>query len=102
MLTLTAVELARSVLWEPRVSIESARETLQMPARLDVNTAREYELMLVPGIGPQTARAIVEYRRTHGPFVHLEDLIQVSGIGPKTLERLRPHLMCAAPRGGGR
>jgi len=68
------------------------------PARLDVNTAAEYELEMLPGIGPKTARAIVEYRAEHGPFGSLEELVQVKGIGPQTIERIRPHAMCAPLR----
>lgn len=59
-------------------------------ARVDLNTAGEAELMLLDGIGPERARAIVEYRRRHGPFRTLGDLDRVRGIGPRTLERLAP------------
>jgi len=65
------------------------------PPRLDVNTAPAYELTALPGIGPKTAAAIVEYRDRHGAFERLEDLAKVRGIGSKTVERIRPHAMCA-------
>ncbi len=58
--------------------------------RLDLNTASVEELERLPGIGPRTAQAIVDYRLKHGPFRRLEDLLAVPGIGPATLERLRP------------
>jgi len=77
--------------------IENARESLSLPPRLDVNTAREYELELLPGIGGKTARAIVADREQQGPYERLEDLMRVPGIGPKTVETLRPHLMCVPP-----
>ena len=56
------------------------------------NTASLEELDTLPGIGPGTARAIVEYRQTHGPFASLEDLLRVPGIGPKKLAALKPRI----------
>ncbi len=58
--------------------------------RLDLNTASVEQLESLPGIGPRTAQAIVDYRLKHGPFRRLEDLMAVPGIGPATLERIRP------------
>lgn len=65
--------------------------------RLDLNTASVEELEQLPGIGPRTAQAIVDYRLKHGPFRRLEDLLAVSGIGPATLERLRPYVTVSPP-----
>ncbi len=45
------------------------------------------------GIGPAKAEAIVSYREKHGAFSTVEDLLNVKGIGPKTLEKLRPQLI---------
>jgi comEA protein len=59
---------------------------------VNVNTATPDELQLLPGIGPGRARAIVEYRTQHGPFEKVEDLLGVTGIGAKALERMRPHV----------
>ena len=59
---------------------------------LDLNTASVEELVSLPGIGPNLARRIVEYRQKHGPFRSVEDLVKVKGIGPKKLEALRPYL----------
>ncbi len=59
--------------------------------RVSLNRADFSELVTLPGIGPQRARRILEYRRHHGPFRRWEDLLAVPGIGPKTLERIRPH-----------
>ncbi|HZZ80991.1 MAG TPA: ComEA family DNA-binding protein [Gemmataceae bacterium] len=60
--------------------------------RLDLNIATPAELRLVPGIGDALAQRIVDYRTRQGRIKSVEDLRQVSGIGPKTLERIRPHL----------
>jgi competence protein ComEA len=59
---------------------------------VDVNTADVPELLQLPNIGPALARRIVESRQTDGPFADPEDLCRVRGIGPKTLERIRPYL----------
>jgi competence protein ComEA len=58
-------------------------------ALVRVNSADLDELMRLPGIGPVTARQIIEYRATHGPFDVVEDLLDVSGIGEGKLASLR-------------
>lgn len=59
-------------------------------AGVNVNAASQKELEGLPGIGPSKATAILEYRSTNGPFTSLADLDKVPGIGPATLENLRP------------
>lgn len=56
---------------------------------VNVNTATEAELETLPGIGPVLAAAIVAYRTEHGPFTSVEQLEEVSGIGPATLAEIR-------------
>jgi competence protein ComEA len=56
---------------------------------IDINTASAAELEELPGIGPTTAQKIVEYREQNGPFISIEDIINVSGIGPGTYERIK-------------
>ena len=58
--------------------------------RVNLNTATREELEVLPGIGPALAQAILDYRRERGPFRRVEDLLEVPGIGPAKLERLRP------------
>jgi competence protein ComEA len=60
--------------------------------KLDVNRATTRELEIIPGIGPSLARAIVDKRTELGRFERYEDLDQVAGIGPKTMEKLRTYL----------
>lgn len=57
---------------------------------VDINTADEAALQELPGVGPVTAAAIAEWRAQHGQFTTVEELLEVSGIGPRTLETLRP------------
>jgi competence protein ComEA len=60
--------------------------------RIDVNSASAAELELLPRIGSTLAARIVEDRAARGPFARVEDLDRVRGIGPKTVELLRPHV----------
>jgi competence protein ComEA len=56
---------------------------------IHVNSATAEQLERLPGIGPVLAQKIVEHRQAHGPFAVPEDLLDVSGIGPSTLESIR-------------
>ncbi len=58
----------------------------------DINRAGEEEFVRLPGIGPERARAIVSLREARGNFTSVDDLLEVSGIGPELLARLRPRL----------
>jgi competence protein ComEA len=57
---------------------------------LNLNTATSEQLDQQPGIGPVTAAKILSWRSTHGRFSVVDELAEVPGIGPKTLEDLRP------------
>ena len=58
--------------------------------KVNINTATAAELDTLPGIGPTTARAIIDHRRTKGPFRRVEDLMNVAGIGPTRFARIKP------------
>ena len=60
--------------------------------QVDVNQSSKSILAVLPGIGPHRAAAIIRYREQHGRFREPEDLLAVPGIGPATLERMRPFL----------
>ena len=62
------------------------------PATIDLNTADQAALETIPGIGPVTATAILQHRIEIGTFETIEQLLDVSGIGPATLEALRPYV----------
>jgi competence protein ComEA len=59
---------------------------------IDINHADEAQLLLLPGVGPALARRIVAYRNANGPYESIDTLNAVSGIGPKTVSRLRPYI----------
>jgi competence protein ComEA len=56
---------------------------------LNLNTATAEQLDGLPGVGPATARAIVDWRRRNGRFRRVDDLLEVRGIGPAKLDALR-------------
>jgi competence ComEA-like helix-hairpin-helix protein len=68
-----------------------------VPSRIDLDRATAPELERLPGIGPALAARILADRSARGPFGAPEGLLRVKGIGPRTLERIRPYL--AAPAG---
>ena len=59
-------------------------------APLNINTAGPAALEALPGIGPALAAAIVEHRQRAGPFAAVDELVEVSGIGPAKLDQIRP------------
>ena len=59
---------------------------------ININRGTKAEFDSLTGIGPVIASRIINYRNTNGPFLALDDLLKVSGIGSKTLERIRPRL----------
>jgi len=58
--------------------------------RLNINTASMDKLVKLKGVGPVTARKILEYRKQSGPFNRPEDLMRIKGIGPKKFKGLAP------------
>lgn len=61
-------------------------------ARTDLNTATAAQLEELPGIGPVTAQKIIEWRTENGAFTSADDLLEVDGIGPKTLASIEPEV----------
>jgi competence protein ComEA len=72
----------------PENTAESSAEALYSIFPIDLNRAGVKELILLPAIGETKARAIVAHRAENGPYTSLQELVQVRGIGPKTLEKL--------------
>jgi comEA protein len=68
------------------------------PARpVDLNSASVEQLQQVPGIGPATAKSIINFREKSGPFRRVEDLLAIRGISKQALERIRPYVTVSAP-----
>lgn len=60
--------------------------------KINLNKASQSELETLPGIGPVKAQAIIEYRDSSGPFKAIEDIMEISGFGQKTFEKLKEHI----------
>lgn len=69
------------------------------PGLIDINSASAGELERLPGIGPAKSTAIVQYRERAGPFASVDQLTEVSGIGPKTLEKIRNYVAVGGQSG---
>lgn len=71
---------------------KAAAETKAVLQNLDINSADKDLLVQLPGVGPKTADAIIEYRKANGEFKKIDDLTNVKGIGNKKLLKLKPYL----------
>lgn len=63
--------------------------TVAVTKKINLNSANLDQLMQLPKIGKVTAQRIIDYRRAHGGFKNVNELLNVKGIGEKTLERLK-------------
>ena len=75
-------------------SSESSIENDSKPQTeiININTAKKQNLVKLPKIGTVTAERIIRFRDDYGPFKSIDDLLKVKGIGPKTLEKLKPQI----------
>lgn len=92
--------------WQGRLIEIDRQPKLEARFVVDINRADWPELAQLPGIGRTLAQRIVASRDEHGPFVDHDELRRVRGIGPKTLEKMRPYLRpipsAASVASGGR
>lgn len=56
---------------------------------VNINTATEVELQVLPGIGPRRAATVVAHRRANGPFESVDQLHLVNGIGPQIFQQIQ-------------
>ncbi len=59
---------------------------------VNLNTAGQTELETLPGVGPVTAQSIISWRETNGGFTNVQELLEIDGIGDKTLAKIAPHV----------
>jgi competence protein ComEA len=86
--TLLTVQAWSSLRWSSRPA--DLERGAVLTYRIDLNHAERAELLQLPGVGPVLVERIEEHRRQHGNFRSVDDLMQVQGIGPATLARVRP------------
>lgn len=75
-----------------QVGLMAGAKLLTLGLALDLNKATALDLDALPGIGPALAKRIIDYRQRYGPFKKIDDLEQVSGIGPKKLALIKPYV----------
>lgn len=92
ILILSGVHLVRlSLRGTPAIAVDRSSPQ-SIPFYIDPNTANWVEWMQLPGIGETTARRIVEDREANGPFLSVDDVRRIKGIGSVTAEKIRPFL----------
>ncbi len=91
---LESVSTSTSVNTSLSVSTSSTTEstTLQSSEKININTAGLAQLTTLTGIGDVKGQAIIDYRTEHGPFTSVDELTNVSGIGDKTLAKIRDQI----------
>lgn len=77
-----------SALGDPGPASAAGPEASAVAGPVNINTADAAGLDALPGIGPATAQAIIDYRTQHGPFARVEDLMDVRGIGEAKFAQL--------------
>ena len=75
---------------EPHVAKKSSHK--ELAGKLNLNTASEDQLMLLPAVGPAKAERIVAWRKKNGGFKRIADLRHVKGFGYKSFKKLEPYL----------
>ncbi|MCU0105392.1 ComEA family DNA-binding protein [Acholeplasma vituli] len=85
---LSQIENATLLLPNVRYTIPFKEESKD-ETKININKATLIELMSLPGIGQVTAQKIIDYRVKQGPFMRIEDIQEVSGIGAQTFEQIK-------------
>lgn len=86
----TAPTLTADDIPAPRNSSHSGKFRNPGDGMVDINTGGASELEKLPGVGPATAKKIIEYRAEHEGFKTVEELMEVKGIGPAKLRKMKP------------
>lgn len=78
--------------WSAGSTPGAAEATETSGPMLDLNRASKAELRLIPGMGDSLAQRVIDHRQRNGSYRSVDDLRLISGIGPRTFDRIRPHL----------
>lgn len=76
----------------PAPTEEPALEEVLVEKSVDLNQASLEELDRLPGIGPALGQRIIDYREQNSGFYDIEEIMEVSGIGEKTFQKLEPYI----------
>jgi len=78
-----------SLLLVPLAAAVDAQQAAAGKAKVNINVASLNELQALPRIGPKIAQRILDFRKEHGPFKRVEELMKVKGIGEKMFGQLK-------------
>ena len=81
---------------EPVISLVVGTENPAATQRVNLNTAPNWLLMALPGVGEAKASAIIQYRETNGPFVNTLEIMKVPGFGQATYDSLKDLITVSA------
>ncbi len=84
------------VMAQDKPAAKPAKAAAAPVAPVNLNTATQAQLEALPGIGPASAKRIVEYRDKNGKFTKVEQLMNVKGIGEKSFLKLKPMITIGA------
>ena len=65
--------------------------------KININQASATQFALLPRVGAKQAERIVEYRKSHGQFAQIEELMEVKGVGEKLFSQLKPYVALSGP-----
>jgi len=74
------------------VSVMAQKSAAAPTEKININSATSEQLQAIPGIGPATAKAILEYRAKVGKFNKIDEIINVKGIGEKKFQKIKDRL----------
>jgi len=74
------------------VSVMAEKSRAVPSEKINLNSATAEQLQSIPGIGPTTAKSILEYRAKVGKFNKIEEIINVKGIGEKKFQKIKDRL----------
>jgi competence protein ComEA len=74
---------------EEKIDRRSNKKAIPASKIININSAPISELILLPGIGEKTAKAIIDYRKKHNKFNTLDEILNVKGIGVKKLKKIK-------------
>jgi competence protein ComEA len=90
ILALVAIAFVAGPAAQSQAKPPAAKAATTSGSLVNLNTASEVQLTTLPGIGPATAKRIVEHRQKNGSFKKIEELMNVKGIGEKSFLKLKP------------
>jgi competence protein ComEA len=75
------------------VSVMAQKSDSAAVEKINLNSATAEQLQTLPGIGPATAKSIIEHRAKIGKFSRIEEIINIKGIGEKKFQRIKDRLV---------